>query len=102
MTANKLDRIDIATCSNLFRNDSVQRAGWRANDKLRPFRAKNFTHFLLELWGYWTDVYQILTRCSGITAAIIPRITRRYAFRFGTQDQRLKAVNFDVCKGPPN
>ena len=29
-------------------------------------------------------------------------ITRRYiAFRFRTQEQRVKAINFDICKWPP-
>jgi len=72
---------------------------WTTVVKLQPNYSTIFICYLLLCQNYWTDLHQNFTRYSGISVAIASCIYN--AFRFGTPEQRVKVVDFDVCQNAP-
>jgi len=66
--------------------------------KLWPSRGKNSTLSILKLQSYWTDVHQILHYAEALWPLLMYASQSDIPFCFRMPKQRVKAINFDVCK----
>ena len=98
-------RRTVAALNALIDISIVQRVGkcqrneWRSSADFRPITTRRYTSKKRYLRGYCTEVHKIFTSCSCIIAGVNALIADGdTAFHYGTLQQRLKAVHFDVWK----